>query len=275
MDLAPASFGPASFGRPRHDRLAMLVPRAQRAPDRPRVPLAWPDGRPIGTLEPEHARWLAPVGQLVERPDGAWQLPSGPRLDAVLADLARALHEAGLSGRWRDEALDVTTGDGEIVGTIERAAVRPLGITTFAVHLIGRHPDGRTWVQQRALDKATDPGLWDTLMGGLRAAGESVHDTLERETWEEAGLRLSDLRALRLLGRFTMRRPVQEGYMVEHLDVFEAVLPEGVEPRNRDGEVAQFACVGDDALDALLADDRVTLEAALMLCGAAGRPDLR
>jgi len=26
------------------------------------------------------------------------------------------------------------------------------------------------WVQQRALDKANDPGLWDTLMGGMVSA---------------------------------------------------------------------------------------------------------
>jgi 8-oxo-dGTP pyrophosphatase MutT (NUDIX family) len=259
----------------RPGRLAALVQRAQRAPIHSRVPLVLPDGRAIGTLEPQHARWLGTVARLAALADGSWCVPAGESLDAVLAVLAHALQDAGLAGRWRDEALDVTTATGEVVGAIERAAVRPLGITTFAVHLIGRHPDGRTWVQQRALDKATDPGLWDTLMGGLRAAGESIHDTLERETWEEAGLRLADLRDLRPLGRFTMRRPVPEGYMVEHLDVFEAVIPNGLEPRNLDGEVAQFACLGDEALEALLADDRFTLEAALMLCGAAGLPGLR
>jgi 8-oxo-dGTP pyrophosphatase MutT (NUDIX family) len=259
----------------RPDRLPALVQRAQRAPTRSRVPLALPDGRAIGTLEPAHARWLEPVARLLPQADGSWRMPAGEPVDAVLAALAHALRDAGIAGRWRDEALDVTTEAGEVVGTIERAVVRPLGITTFAVHLIGRHPDGGTWVQQRALDKATDPGLWDTLMGGLRAAGESIHDTLERETWEEAGLRLADLHDLRPLGRFTMRRPVQEGYMVEHLDVFEAVIPDGLEPRNLDGEVAQFACLGDEAVEALLADDRFTLEAALMLCGATGLPGLR
>ena len=66
--------------------------------------------------------------------------------------------------------------------------MRPLGITTHAVHLVGWTPDGAVWVQQRAHDKATDPGLWDTTMGGLVTAGESIAATLMRETEEEAGL---------------------------------------------------------------------------------------
>ena len=73
---------------------------------------------------------------------------------------------------------------------MERAVVRPLGITTFAVHLLAS-PDGRHWVQQRSLTKPNDPGLWDTLMGGMIPASDSMAQALERETWEEAGLRLS------------------------------------------------------------------------------------
>jgi len=42
--------------------------------------------------------------------------------------------------------------------------VRTLGIATQAVHLVGTTPGGSVWVQQRAFDKAVDPGLWDTLM---------------------------------------------------------------------------------------------------------------
>ena len=43
------------------------------------------------------------------------------------------------------------------VGTIERAAVWPLGITTHAVHLVGQTPARDVWVQQRAFNKSNDP----------------------------------------------------------------------------------------------------------------------
>ena len=98
-----------------------------------------------------------------------------------------------------------------------------LGIATHAVHLIARAENGSVWVQQRAFDKDTDPLRWDTTTGGLVAAGESIAQTLARETWEEAGLRVAELQNVTAIGRFTVRRPVPGGYMVEHIDMFEAV----------------------------------------------------
>jgi 8-oxo-dGTP pyrophosphatase MutT (NUDIX family) len=220
-------------------------------------------------LQPRGALWLGAVPSLVGsieaslaqrmcdarlplRPgDAGWHVTGHP--DESLAELAHWLHAQGLCSRWRNELLAVTD------------AVRPLGITTFAVHLVVRTPAGGVWVQQRALDKSTDPGLWDTTMGGLRSAAETVHDTLERETWEEAGLRLADLQGLAPRGRVTVRRPVADGYMVEHIDTFEARLPPGHMPVNQDGEVAGFECLDVAALRRRLQQDRFTLEAALVL----------
>jgi 8-oxo-dGTP pyrophosphatase MutT (NUDIX family) len=108
-------------------------------------------------------------------------------------------------------------------------------------------------------------------MGGLVAAGESVLDALVRETHEEAGLEIDQLQDLMAHGRITVRRPVVDGYMVEHIDVFEAVLPQGVEPHNRDGEVERFECLAPQALVERLRDDAFTLEAALLLIGALRR----
>ena len=93
----------------------------------------------------------------------------------------------GRCGPWRDEQLAVTNAQGAVVGTVERGAVRVLGIATRAVHLVGLAPDGRMWVQQRSLTKPNHPGKWDTLMGGMVSAQDSLHQALARETWEEAG----------------------------------------------------------------------------------------
>ncbi len=120
-------------------------------------------------------------------------------------------------------------------------------------------------MQQRALDKATDPGRWDTLMGGVQAAGESDRATLERETWEEAGLRIGELQHLQSRGRLSVRRPVADGYMIEHIELFDATVPHGVVPVNRDGEVARFECLTIAALIAQLKADAFTVEAAALL----------
>jgi 8-oxo-dGTP pyrophosphatase MutT (NUDIX family) len=252
-----------------------LAERAAQPPLRPRSTLhleAAPGAPAIGSIEPALAAQLRDAG-LPLRQRGADECVVGEP-DVALERIARWLHGAGIVRRGRDELLpvsDARDAAGAALARIERGAVRPLGIATFAVHLIAFTPHGKSWVQQRALDKATDPGQWDTLVGGLVAAQESTAEALERETWEEAGLRLPDLRELRQCGRLTIRRPVSEGYMVEHIDVFEAVVPDGTTPHNEDGEVERFECLAPEVLAQHLAEGRFTLEAALMLAASLRR----
>lgn len=241
-----------------------LHDRADRPPAAPRVDLRLHRVGPrIGSIEASALpAMFAAALPLVS--DGTGAALDGPP-DAALATVARWLHDHGLAGGWRDELLAVPDENDVPVAAVERAAVRPLGITTRAVHLVGRTADGRIWLQQRAADKATDPNLWDTLMGGLIAAGESVAQALERETWEEAGLRLAELHALKAPGRVVVRRPVAEGYMVEHIEVYDALVPDARVPENQDGEVQRFECVSRAALVERIEADRFTLEAALVL----------
>jgi 8-oxo-dGTP pyrophosphatase MutT (NUDIX family) len=239
---------------------------ADRPPARPRAPLLL-DGADgpirVGSIEPAIAQRLVAAGAPLRPEADAWHVtaPATPSLAAVAA----VLRTLGLAARWRDEALAVVDAQGAAHAEVERAVVRVLGLATAAVHLTGTTADGRTWVQQRADDKATDPGLWDTLMGGQIGAGETVETALARETWEEAGLDVAALGGLRRLAPVELRRPVAEGYLVERLDVYAAVVPDGVEPENRDGEVQRFALLDRPTLDAWLAEGRFTLEASLIL----------
>jgi 8-oxo-dGTP pyrophosphatase MutT (NUDIX family) len=153
-----------------------------------------------------------------------------------------------LSAPWRDERLAVAAADGTALAVVERAVVRVLGITTRAVHLVGFAPDGRVWVQQRAFDKAVDPGRWDTLMGGQVSAGESVAETLERETQEEAGLAIADLIDVRHTDRITVRRPVAKGLRHRARRGVRGDRPRALAPANQDGEVERFECLPIAAL---------------------------
>ena len=240
---------------------------ADVAPARLRRPLllavASGPNEPIGSIEPQTAGRIAAAG-LALTASAAGYVVAAPA-DASLAEIARWLHEHRLAAPWRDELLAVEDSSGRALGSVERAVVRVLGLSTEAVHLVGLAPGDTTWVQQRALSKATDPGRWDTLMGGQVAAGESIAATLARETMEEAGLAIADLRDLERCPPITIRRPVAEGYMVERIEVFRAVVPEGVVPSNRDGEVERFDRLDRAALVARLAAGDFTLEATLIL----------
>lgn len=264
---------------------AALRARAEQPPAGPRVPLALvPEGEStpvqVGSVAPALIEALA--GDLRRdgclrpwRADatdaaGGWLIEGAP--DAGLQWLAHALRARGLCGPWRDELLAVHDAQGQRVAVVERGAVRPLGITTQAVHLVGRSPDGRHWVQQRARNKANDPGKLDTLMGGMVSAADTVKQALARETQEEAGLALSSLAALRHGGRITIQRPSSAaeglGWMHEHIDWFECEVPDGVQPCNQDGEVEAFHLLDLPGLQAHLLDDAFTLEAALVISAA-------
>ena len=211
----------------------------------------------------------------------AWRIQAD--VTNTLHLLAHALRDANIghvARYWRNELLAVNNARGKRVGQVERGAVRTLGIATRAVHLVGWSPDGRIWVQQRALDKANDPGLWDTLMGGMVSARDTVDTALARETWEEAGLHLDALGAVQRGGSITVRRPTGEpddddnhdgiGYMVEETDWYHCIVPDGMVPVNQDGEVAQFLLLTPSELAARLHRNEFTLEAALVLVAALG-----
>ena len=258
------------------DWCAALVARADQPPQAPRVPLLWQE-REIGSIDPALplalGRLAAADGTALLCREGLAYCVRGALSDS-LERLARALRAAGLAHAWRDEQLAVCDVHGVPLASVERAAVRVLGIATRAVHLVGFDPRGHVWLQQRAFDKPNDPGLWDTLMGGMVAAGDTLDTALERETWEEAGLRLEELHDLHQAGWVHQRRPAgdgtRHGYLVEDIAWSRCVLPDGVVPRNQDGEVERFECVPPDEVAARLQEGLFTDEAALILLQALG-----
>lgn len=195
---------------------------------------------------------------------GAALVP-GAALDGVLEQTAQLLRQANCLRGWRDELLDVLDGD-IALGVIERAAVRPLGLLTKAVHLNAWTPDGRIWIARRALSKSTDPGMWDTLVGGLAGSGEPLETALVRECGEEAGLDAPDLTRrspLRTILRIHRRLP--EGYQVEDVLTSTCVLAADARPANRDGEVMEIAAADVDTVVRRVAEGEFTLEAALVI----------
>jgi 8-oxo-dGTP pyrophosphatase MutT (NUDIX family) len=186
-----------------------------------------------------------------------------------VADALRGARYARVAEQWRDEPLAVLDATGQQIAVVERGAARALGIATRCVHLTGYTPDQKVWIQQRAWNKENDPGRWDTLMGGMVSALDSIATALARETLEEAGLGVDQLHDLQWAGHFTMNMPGSDdaglGYVIEHIDWFECIVPDGLVPLNNDGEVQQFKLVQQAQLHSMLQDHAFTAEAALIL----------
>lgn len=260
------------------DWLEKLRDEAQRSPAQPRMPLLW-NGQVIGTvaqgfLESVNVDFLR--GQRItfshKKTPGlgeSWSFVA-PDASFALNALAQLLREKGRSGPWRNEQIAVCTPQGQRVATVERGAVRLLGVNTNAVHLIGLAPDGRMWVQQRSKKKPNHPNKWDTLMGGMVSAADTLELALARETQEEAGLDVQQLQQLQHGGQVTFACPSDEvkggvAYMRERIDWFSATVPADMEPKNQDGEVQQFQCIDRSTLLEWLALGEFTPEASLVL----------
>lgn len=257
--------------------LADLLSRANQPPQAESLPL-FIAGQRCGWLFAKAAQALKVLKHVEILHDSAHighLVSSGPELNALLATVATTLRQAGCAPGWRNELLDVwpeqplgsaSSLDSQPLGAIERGVVRPLGLLTRAVHLSGWSTNGHLWVARRSLTKATDPGMWDTLVGGLISSQEDVQVGLVRESDEEAGLEAQDIAArtpLRTIAR--MLRQVPEGYQVEDVLTCECILPAHAIPKNRDGEVVEIQLMAPVTIFNMLIQGAFTLEASIVL----------
>jgi len=190
--------------------------------------------------------------------------------DDAMAAMHDVLRADGLIVAWRDEAFPLLDVRGGPVGvSIERAATRFWGSLTLGAHCNGYVADirgrpERLWIARRSSTKATDPGKLDNLVGGGVPAGQSAHDTVVREAWEEAGLVPSQLQGLARGRVVHLLRDIPEGLQREWIHVYDLALPAGLTPRNQDGEVAELSLHPLPQALALAASDEMTVDASLV-----------
>lgn len=187
---------------------------------------------------------------------------SSEEISEELDIIAHKLRDKGFIRQWRDELLDVTeTKQGQIVAKAERGIFRFFGMTTTCVHAVG-FSGNQLWAAQRTLTKQVDPGLMDTLSGGLVAAGELPEEALVRETAEEAGLTVN-IAQFETPCHFLVTRSVREGWMRER--VIGYYLQTTEIPHGADGEVDHFELMTPTQAIAEISNNRFTLDAAICI----------
>ncbi|UGA39412.1 NUDIX domain-containing protein [Chromobacterium haemolyticum] len=120
------------------------------------------------------------------------------------------------------------------------------------------------WVGRRSPHKAVDPNRMDNLVGGGVAAGETIELALEREGWEEAGVRRDQVLGLPQSSLLLAERPVQRGLHREWIYAFDLWLESGEIPCNQDGEVAEHILTPFAEVERLLLEERFMIDAALV-----------
>jgi isopentenyldiphosphate isomerase len=90
-----------------------------------------------------------------------------------------------------DEMLIQVTDDDQVLGPIARSRVHGNpALIHRSVHVLVLGTDGRMLLQKRSLRKDTQPGKWDTSVGGHVGFGQSYEEAARREAAEELGLDL-------------------------------------------------------------------------------------
>lgn len=95
-----------------------------------------------------------------------------------------------------DEMLTLVTEDDRVIGPVPRKLVHgnpSLVHRSVHVLVVGR---AGLLLQKRSLSKDTQPGKWDTSVGGHVGYGQSYDEAARREAAEELGLALGDLECL-------------------------------------------------------------------------------
>jgi 8-oxo-dGTP pyrophosphatase MutT (NUDIX family) len=213
------------------------------------VPLSL-GGKRIGWVRPELAAHLASWPRVFATgPDRVALLdPDG------LADAVEQLAEEGFIPGWRNERYRIAD-----LFDIERAAARPFGLTTQAVHLNGI-VGGRMWLARRSATKPIDPGMLDNLVGGGVTAGLTQLQVLVKEAWEEAGISATLAQRATPGGTMSVLREVPEGVQSEIISIYDLELPEDFQPRNQDGEVSEFRLLAFESVNR----ETLTYEAGLV-----------
>jgi 8-oxo-dGTP pyrophosphatase MutT (NUDIX family) len=175
-------------------------------------------------------------------------------LTTALEKVREALWSEGLIVEHRNEVMDVLYRcDAEPIATIDRSALRILGLWATKVHVNGviktsESSNSQIWLSQRSDAANAAPGHWDTLVAGGKASNVSTLETAVKEGWEEAGISkelMSDI-ALRNLISCVYLSP--QGMHRELLVSYDLELPRGFEPICNDDEVQDFKRVDSRTL---------------------------
>lgn len=170
---------------------------------------------------------------------------SQTKLKKVILKITETLSEKKKLFIPADELFSCrNTIEGKELFKLDRKLVEFLGIRGYGVHLIiyiKRKNSYKLWVPKRNKKKLVSPSKFDNSVAGGVRAGEGIYSALEREAYEEAGLKKEQLNNVKLVGTlnynwknsvYTLRR--------DTLYLFDLEVDEKFKPYCLDGEVEKF-----------------------------------
>ncbi|KAI5457210.1 NUDIX hydrolase domain-like protein [Mariannaea sp. PMI_226] len=181
---------------------------------------------------------------------------------------------------WRDELWPVYGRNGELLFSMERAAMGLIGTMRYGVHMIAYVKDSsaphgiKLWIPTRAASKSTFPSMLDNTVAGGLMTGEDPFECVIREADEEASLPDAVVRnRATFVGNVTYvyitdADKVGEGGFIypECQWVYDLELPvdDDIVPQPKDGEVEKFELCDIEQVKRDLAQGRYKPNCALV-----------
>jgi len=129
---------------------------------------------------------------------------------------------------------------------IDRAAIPWFGVKGFGVHVNGfvrKKNDIFMWIGQRSKSRKNSPEKLDNMIGGGLPLGYSIEENLEKEAWEEAGLKPNQVSNAKFIHSLSYKVEMMKGLRNDNLFIFDLEMPEDIIPKNTDGEVDHFELI--------------------------------
>lgn len=210
------------------------------------VPL-WRGQARIGLIRRDNAEALRRFSEVFSvEPDGVWLIAPGD-FDALSAAVDRVVERLVAEGRvakWRNECFAVAPRWGAPpLLKLDRGAVAFFGVRAYGVHVNGYRRDGgalKLWIGRRAPNKKVAPDKLDNLVAGGIGHDHGLTATLVKEAAEEAALPEPVIARAVPVGAVSYRMETEQGLRVDALFLYDLDVPEGLTPRNTDGEIVEF-----------------------------------
>ena len=159
-----------------------------------------------------------------------------------------------------EEMIDVLDEKGNKTGKVAtRATVHREGLCHRIIVVAIVDKEGRLLMQQRAMQKESNPGKWDVSTAGHVSTGQTSMEAAIREVEEEIGIKLKE-QDLHLICTFHGKGQVKENYIANHIYDFYLVRKERIDMtkiKKQESEVAQIKLVTKQEVESLIQQEQV------------------